>query len=55
MSGLGSEKLDAKAQLADEQNLLANAKKLTLFVAGAATQKYAADRRRAGGQERSPT
>jgi alkylation response protein AidB-like acyl-CoA dehydrogenase len=35
-----SEKIDREGPLADEQNLLANAKKLTLFVAGAATQKY---------------
>src|SRR6201988_2957323 len=39
MSG-PSEKVDREGPLADEQNLLANAKKLTLFVAGAATQKY---------------
>src|ERR1700730_14338766 len=39
MSG-PSEKIDRDGPLADEQNLLANAKKLTLFVAGAATQKY---------------
>ncbi|HEX4576698.1 MAG TPA: acyl-CoA dehydrogenase family protein [Edaphobacter sp.] len=39
MSGPG-EKIDREGPLADEQNLLANAKKLTLFVAGAATQKY---------------
>ena len=39
MSG-PSEKIDREGPLADEQNLLANAKKLTLFVAGAATQKY---------------
>src|SRR5882757_3725062 len=39
MSG-PTEKVDREGPLADEQNLLANAKKLTLFVAGAATQKY---------------
>ena len=39
MSG-PSEKIEREGPLADEQNLLANAKKLTLFVAGAATQKY---------------
>jgi hypothetical protein len=39
MSGPG-EKVEREGPLADEQNLLANAKKLTLFVAGAATQKY---------------
>jgi butyryl-CoA dehydrogenase len=39
MSG-PSEKIDREGPLADEQNLLANAKKLTLFVAGTATQKY---------------
>jgi butyryl-CoA dehydrogenase len=39
MSG-PSEKIDREGPLADEQNLLANAKKLTLFIAGAATQKY---------------
>jgi alkylation response protein AidB-like acyl-CoA dehydrogenase len=39
MSG-PSEKIDREGPLADEQNLLANAKKLTLFAAGAATQKY---------------
>jgi butyryl-CoA dehydrogenase len=39
MSG-PSEKIDREGPLADEQNLLANAKKLTLFVAGAATQRY---------------
>ena len=39
MSG-PSEKIDREGPLANEQNLLANAKKLTLFVAGAATQKY---------------
>jgi alkylation response protein AidB-like acyl-CoA dehydrogenase len=39
MSG-PSEKIDREGPLADELNLLANAKKLTLFVAGAATQKY---------------
>jgi butyryl-CoA dehydrogenase len=39
MSGPG-EKIDREGPLADEQNLLANAKKLTLFAAGAATQKY---------------
>jgi alkylation response protein AidB-like acyl-CoA dehydrogenase len=35
-----SEKIDREGPLAEEQNLLANAKKLTLFAAGAATQKY---------------
>jgi butyryl-CoA dehydrogenase len=35
-----SEKIDREGPLGDEFNLLANAKKLTLFVAGAATQKY---------------
>src|SRR5258705_356839 len=39
MSG-PSEKIEREGPLAEEQNLLANAKKLTLFVAGAATQKY---------------
>jgi butyryl-CoA dehydrogenase len=39
MSG-PTEKIDSEGPLADELNLLANAKKLTLFVAGAATQKY---------------
>jgi alkylation response protein AidB-like acyl-CoA dehydrogenase len=39
MSGPG-EKIEREGPLAEEQNLLANAKKLTLFVAGAATQKY---------------
>jgi butyryl-CoA dehydrogenase len=39
MSG-PSEKLDREGLLADEFNLLANAKKLTLFTAGAATQRY---------------
>lgn len=39
MSG-PSEKMEREGPLAEEQNLLANAKKLTLFVAGAATQKY---------------
>ncbi len=39
MSG-PSEKIDREGPLADELNLLANAKKLTLFAAGAATQKY---------------
>ncbi|MGD0444724.1 MAG: acyl-CoA dehydrogenase family protein [Edaphobacter sp.] len=39
MSGPG-EKIEREGPLADELNLLANAKKLTLFVAGAATQKY---------------
>jgi alkylation response protein AidB-like acyl-CoA dehydrogenase len=39
MSG-PSEKIDREGPLADEQNLLANAKKLTLFAAGAATQRY---------------
>src|SRR5947209_8416592 len=34
------EKEEREGPLAEEQNLLANAKKLTLFVAGAATQKY---------------
>ena len=37
MAGPG-EKIEREGPLADEQNLLANAKKLTLFVAGAATQ-----------------
>jgi len=41
MSG-PSEKIDREGPLADEQNLLANAKRLTLFAAGAATQKYMA-------------
>jgi alkylation response protein AidB-like acyl-CoA dehydrogenase len=41
MSG-PSEKIEREGPLADELNLLANAKKLTLFVAGAATQKYMA-------------
>jgi len=41
MSGPG-EKVEREGPLAEEQNLLANAKKLTLFVAGAATQKYMA-------------
>jgi alkylation response protein AidB-like acyl-CoA dehydrogenase len=41
MSG-PSEKVEREGPLADELNLLANAKKLTLFVAGAATQKYMA-------------
>jgi butyryl-CoA dehydrogenase len=41
MSG-PSEKVEREGPLAEEQNLLANAKKLTLFVAGAATQKYMA-------------
>jgi alkylation response protein AidB-like acyl-CoA dehydrogenase len=35
-----SQKIDREGPLAEEQNLLANAKKLTLFAAGAATQKY---------------
>ena len=35
-----SAKIDREGPLADELNLLSNAKKLTLFVAGAATQKY---------------
>ena len=35
-----SEKIDREGPLAEEQNLLANAKRLTLFTAGAATQKY---------------
>jgi alkylation response protein AidB-like acyl-CoA dehydrogenase len=35
-----SEKIDREGRLAEELNLLANAKRLTLFVAGAATQKY---------------
>jgi len=39
MSG-PSEKVEREGPLAEERNLLANAKKLTLFVAGAATQKY---------------
>ena len=39
MSG-PSEKIDREGPLAEEQNLLTNAKKLTLFVAGAATQRY---------------
>jgi len=39
MSG-PSEKIEREGPLADEQDLLANAKKLTLFVAGAATQRY---------------
>jgi alkylation response protein AidB-like acyl-CoA dehydrogenase len=39
MSG-PSEKVDREGPLADERNLLANAKKLTLFVSGSATQKY---------------
>jgi butyryl-CoA dehydrogenase len=39
MSG-PSEKIDREGPLAEEQNLLANAKKLTLFVAGVATQRY---------------
>ena len=34
------EKIDREGPLVEEQNLLANAKKLTLFTAGAATQKY---------------
>jgi hypothetical protein len=41
MSGPG-EKVEREGPLAEEQNLLANAKKLTLFVAGAATQRYMA-------------
>ncbi len=41
MSG-PSEKVEREGALAGELNLLANAKKLTLFVAGAATQKYMA-------------
>jgi alkylation response protein AidB-like acyl-CoA dehydrogenase len=41
MSG-PSEKVEREGPLADEQNLLASAKKLTLFAAGAATQKYMA-------------
>jgi alkylation response protein AidB-like acyl-CoA dehydrogenase len=41
MSG-PSEKVEREGPLAEEQNLLANAKRLTLFVAGAATQKYMA-------------
>ena len=41
MSG-PSEKTDREGTLADELNLLANAKKLALFVAGAATQRYGA-------------
>jgi alkylation response protein AidB-like acyl-CoA dehydrogenase len=39
MSG-PSERIDREGPLADEQNMLANAKKLTLFAAGAATQRY---------------
>ena len=39
MSGPG-ERVEREGPLGDERNLLANAKKLTLFVAGAATQKY---------------
>jgi alkylation response protein AidB-like acyl-CoA dehydrogenase len=39
MSGPG-EKVEREGPLAEELNLLDNAKKLTLFVAGAATQKY---------------
>ena len=39
MSG-PSERVERDGPLGDERNLLANAKKLTLFVAGAATQKY---------------
>jgi alkylation response protein AidB-like acyl-CoA dehydrogenase len=39
MSG-PSEKVEREGPLAEEHNLLANAKKLTLFAAGAATQKY---------------
>jgi alkylation response protein AidB-like acyl-CoA dehydrogenase len=39
MSGPG-EKVEREGPLAEEQALLANAKKLTLFAAGAATQKY---------------
>jgi alkylation response protein AidB-like acyl-CoA dehydrogenase len=39
MSG-PSEKIDREGPLADEQSLVANAKKLTLFAAGAATQRY---------------
>jgi alkylation response protein AidB-like acyl-CoA dehydrogenase len=39
MSG-PSEKVEREGPLGEERNLLANAKKLTLFVAGAATQKY---------------
>src|SRR4029077_18751715 len=35
-----SEKIEREVPLADEQNLLASVKKLILFVAGAATQKY---------------
>ena len=35
-----SAKIDREGPLADELNQLSNAKKLTLFVAGAATQKY---------------
>jgi butyryl-CoA dehydrogenase len=41
MSGPG-EKVEREGPLAEELNLLANAKKLTLFAAGAATQKYMA-------------
>jgi butyryl-CoA dehydrogenase len=39
MSG-PSEKIDREGPLADELDILANAKKLTLFAAGAATQRY---------------
>jgi butyryl-CoA dehydrogenase len=39
MSG-PSERVERDGPLGNERNLLANAKKLTLFVAGAATQKY---------------
>ena len=41
MSG-PSEKIDREGPLAEEHALLASAKKLTLFAAGAATQKYMA-------------
>ena len=41
MSG-PSEKVEREGPLAEELNLLANAKRLTLFVAGAATQRYMA-------------
>jgi butyryl-CoA dehydrogenase len=41
MSG-PSEKVEREGPLAEEQNLLANAKRLTLFAAGAATQRYMA-------------
>ena len=41
MSG-PSERVEREGPLAEELNLLANAKRLTLFVAGAATQRYMA-------------